>query len=210
MERSIAIVIVFCAALTWGCNDDYFTDGGLLDDQVGNLNVSTMQYLGSHPEQFDTLTTLIRLCGLESEIDKAGNTFLAPHDYSIHNYFDLVLPDGPWPSLQELPDELIDEITLILKNYIIAGREIVRGELSTSYSYATTAGGKKARFNLVKEDYLGNVNMGAAYIVFSLDVSGEQNPRELYQSVRVAVSGLRSTNGIVHVLTPDSHIFGFN
>lgn len=210
MKRFMAIIIGLCIILTWGCNDDYYSDGGLLDDQVAVLNTSTMQYLENNPDKFDTLSTLIKMCGLVDEINKTGNTFFAPQDYSIHNYFRLVLPDGPWPALEELPEELLEEISGILKNYIISGQQIVRSELSPTYSYATTLGGQKARFNLIREDYLGNVNMGAAFIVFSLDVSGEQSPRELYQSVRVAISGLRSTNGIVHVLTPDAHIFGFN
>ncbi len=210
MKRFSAFLIVFCAVCTWGCSDDYFADGGTLDDQTGVLNVSTMAYLENHPEKFDTLTTLIKLCGLEGEVNKTGNTFLAPQDYSIHNYFNLVFPEGAWPPLLQISDEQQEEIAGILKNYIIADKEIARADLSTAYSYATTLGGKKARFNLVKEDYLGNVNMGAAYIVFSLDMSENANVREVYQSVTVAASGLRSTNGIVHELAPDAHIFGFN
>jgi len=195
-----------------GCSDDYFADGGNRPaDQSGDLGVSTMDYLKSHGESFDTLTTLIRLSGLESAVNSKGNTFLAPRDYSIHNYFQLLYPDPEKrpATLDAIPKEEMDRITAILKNYIIPNEEILRSKLASTYSYATTYGGRKARFNLVQEDYLGNVNMGAKYIIFSLDVSfpGE---KERYQSVQVATSDLRSTNGVVHVLNSNTHIFGFN
>lgn len=210
MKRYISFLILFGTGLLWSCDDAYFADGGPLDEQVATLNMSTMSYLESHPERFDTLATLIRICGLEAEINKSGNTFLAPQDYSIHNYFKLIFPEGPWPPLSQLTDEQKADIAGILKNYIVPDKQVVRSELTSAYSFTTTSGGKRARFNLVREDYLGNVNMGAAYIVFSLDVSPPSSPREIYQSVFVATSGLRSTNGIVHVLVPDTHIFGFN
>lgn len=210
MKRFIAVFISFCAVGLWGCNDDYFTDGGPLEGQDGVLNVSTMDYLESQSARFDTLTTLIKLCGLEAEVNQPGNTFFAPQDYSIHNYFRLIFPEGAWPQLSQITEEEKQEIAGILRNYIIPGQKIVRSGLSTAYSYSTTLGGQKARFNLIKEDYLGNVNMGAAYIVFSLNVNDVENVIELYQSVTVATSGLQSTNGIIHVLSPNTHIFGFN
>lgn len=209
--RSIAVIAVIAGFFAWGCSDEYFADGGVPGEDVGVLGVSTMDYLESHPEKFDTLATLIKLCGLEGEVNKQGNTFLAPQDYSIHNYFQLVFSDGSaWPALSEIPEEQMEEITGILKNYIIPGQEIVSSGLTTAYSYSVTHGGRKARFNLVKEDYIGNVNMGAAYVVFSLDVSREGSSSELYQAVPVVTSGLRSLNGVVHVLRADTHIFGFN
>ena len=209
MKQAIVIILTLLSVITWGCDDSYFSDGGTLDPNVGNLNMSTLDYLEKHPEKFDTLSKLIRVCGLENEVNRSGNTFFAPNDYSIHNYFRLQYPDSPWPSLQELPEELKEEITGHLKNYIITGQQIVREELSPAYSFSTTLGGKKARFNLIREDYLGNVNKGASFIMYSVDVNTNPERSESYQSVRVIVSNLRSTNGVVHELVPDSHIFGF-
>ena len=103
----------------------------------------------------------------------------------------------------------MEAIAKILKNYIIPDNEIVRSELATTYSYDTTYGGTQARFNIVRDDYLENVNMGAKYIIFSLDV-GIPGVFEFYRSVQVETADLHSTNGIVHVLAADSHIFGFN
>lgn len=211
MKKITAALAIATLLFTAGCGDDYFADGGLLDDQVGVLDVSTMDYLESNPEAFGTLVGLIKRCQLEDAVNKSGNTFLAPQDYSIFNYFALEFPNpNERPaSLAEIPQENLDKISEIIKNYLIPGEEIVREKLSTAYHYTTTLGNKKARFNLIREDYLGNVNMGAASIVFSLDTSLE-GQKEQYQTVEVVTSNLRSTNGIIHVLKSDAHIFGFN
>nr|WP_068888807.1 fasciclin domain-containing protein [Pedobacter panaciterrae] len=194
-----------------GCGDKYFADGGNQpSNQSGVLGVSTMDYLKSQSE-FDTLTTLIRLTGLEEAVNSKGNTFLAPRDYSIHNYFELLFtdPENKPATLDAIPKEEMDKIAQILKNYIIPNEEIVRSKLLTTYSYVTTLGGKRARFNIVQQDYLGNVNMGAKSIIFSLNTSPTGQP-ERYQSIQVATADLRSTNGVLHLLNSDTHIFGFN
>ncbi|WP_025764195.1 fasciclin domain-containing protein [Dyadobacter tibetensis] len=211
MKKSLTALLVATIFLAFGCNDEYFTDGGIQTDLSGTINMSTMDYLKTEPAKFDTLVRLIQLCGLETEIAKTGNTFLAPQDYSIHNFFKLLYPDeSKWPELSQLKSEEIDMISKILKNYIIPDQEIDRRSLSPAYSYATTQGGRKARFNLIRNDYLGNVNMGAAYIIFALNTSAPDSPVEQYQSVTVVTSGLRSTNGMLHILDSNTHIFGFN
>lgn len=209
----LIIVIAFVTVgFTTGCSKDYFSDGGTLNpDETMNLKVSTMDYLKSHADLFDTLTTLITLTGLETAVNASGSTFLAPKNYSIRNYFNLVYPDPEKrpKSFSEIPEEDIEQITAILKNYIIPDKQIIRSELASTYSYATTYGGTKARFNIVRDDYMGNVNMGAKYIIFSLN-RGATGGAERYQSVQVETADLHATNGIVHVLTADTHIFGFN
>jgi len=211
MKLIIAIALVSVVLIT-GCSKDYFADGGTLNpDETLNVNMSTMDYLKSRPEVFDTLTTLINLTGLEAAVNTSGSTFLAPKNYSIRNYFNLKYPDPEKKpkTFAEITEEDMDEIETILKNYIIPGKEIVRSELATTYSYENTYGDTKARFNIVRDDYLGNVNMGAKYIVFSLNV-GAPGGSEIYQSVQVETADLHATTGIVHVLTADTHIFGFN
>lgn len=212
MIKLIRVIAFISVLFIVGCKDSYFADGGNLPvDQSGILGVSTMEYLTSHGESFDTLARLIRLTGLEAAVNAKGNTFLAPKDYSIHNYFELLYPDPEKrpATLEAIPQDEKDKIAEHLKDYIISDEEIVRNKLATTYSYATTYGGKKARFNIVTDDYLGNVNMGAKFIVFSINLSlpGE---KEIYQSVQVTTADLRSTNGVVHVLNADTHIFGFN
>lgn len=194
-----------------GCKEDYFAKGGTAVNQSGELGMSTMEYLQSNPSTFDTLSRLIKLTGLESAVNAKGNTFFAPRDYTIHNYFKLIYPDpANMPAtLEAIPQEELNKIALIIKDYIIPEQEILRSKLATTYSYAVTYGGKKARFNVVTTDYLGNVNLGAKFLVFSLNL----NPAgiaEGYGTVQVASADLRSTNGIVHVLSSDAHIFGFN
>ncbi|RYE12656.1 MAG: hypothetical protein EOP51_31165 [Sphingobacteriales bacterium] len=207
--KAIAVIgILFIA----GCKDAYFADGGNAPvDQSGVLGVSTMDYLESNKASFDTLARLIKLTGLEAEVNAKGNTFFAPRDYSIHNYFKLLYPDPEKrpATLEEIPQEEMDLIKLMLENYIIPDKEIVRGSLATTYSYATTYGDRKARFNIVTQDYLGNVNMGAKYIVFSLNVSPPGLP-DRYQAVQVVTADLHSTNGVVHILDSNTHILGFN
>ena len=211
MKPIIAIALVIVVFIS-GCSKDYFADGGTLDpDGTTNLGMSTMDYLKSRPDVFDTLTTLINLTGLETAVNSSGATFLAPKNYSIRNYFNLIYPDiekRP-KAFSDFTDEEMEAIANILKNYIIPGKQILRDGLNKTYSYDTTYAGVKARFNIVQDDYLGNVNMGAKYIIFSLNM-GAPGGAERYQSVQVETADLHSTNGIVHVLAADSHIFGFN
>lgn len=211
MKRTIVIAFV-TVLFTTGCGKDYFTDGGNLNlDETMNLNKSTMDYLKSRPDVFDTLTTLITLTGLEAAVNASGTTFLAPKNYSIRNYFNLQYPDPEKrpKSFAEIPEEDMEQIKEILEDYIIPGKQIVRKELASTYSYATTLGETKARFNTVQDDYLGNVNMGAKSIIFAIDV-GTPGVFELYLSALVETADLHATNGIVHILAADTHIFGFN
>lgn len=211
MKISIIVLSIVAILFTSGCSDDYFEDGGVATDQSGVLNMSTMQYLESQPTKFDTLVTLIKLSGLEAQVNKSGSTFLAPQDYSIHNYLKLLYPDeSKWPLLTNLSEAEKAEVAQIIENYIIPDKLIERGGLTSAYSYATTSRGKKVRFNMIREDYLGNVNMGASYVMFGLNISPDSSATEQFQSVQVVASGLRSTNGIVHVLDSNNHIFGFN
>lgn len=210
MKKTIITIFLASVFFSSGCSEEYFTDGGVQADQTGGLKVSTLKFLESEPARFDTLVALIKLCGLEAEVSRPGSTFMAPQDYSIHNYLKLLFPDeNKWPPLSQLSDVEKKEITQILRNYMIPDKEIERQGLSPAYSYATTRGGKKARFNLIREDYLGNVNMGAAYVVFALDTRKEGSNAEQFQPVNVVTAGLRSTNGIIHVLDSNTHIFGF-
>ncbi|WP_442591305.1 fasciclin domain-containing protein [Pedobacter sp. AW31-3R] len=212
MTKLIKAIVFIGMIFSMGCSDSYFADGGNIpENQSGVLGVSTMDYLKNNPVQFDTLATLIRMTNLETAVNAKGNTFFAPRDYSIFNYFQLIFPDPEKrpASLAEIPQEELDKIKVMLENYIVPNQEILRGNLASTYSYATTAGGRKSRFNVVKEDYLGNVNMGAQFVVFSLNMSPE-GVREVYQSVQVTAADLRSTNGIVHILTSETHILGFN
>jgi hypothetical protein len=207
--KAIALISVL---VLFGCKKSYFADGGNVPvDQSGVLGVSTMDYLSSHKESFDTLARLIKITGLETAVNAKGNTFLAPRDYSIHNYFKLLYPDPTKvpATLEAIPQADMNKISQIIKDYIIPNEEIVRSKLSTTYSYVTTYGGKKARFNVVTSDYLGNINMGAKSVIFSLNLA-PAGDKDRYQSVQVVISDLRSTNGVVHVLTSESHIFGFN
>ena len=211
MIKLIKAMALVAALFIVGCKDSYFADGDGPVDQSGNLGVSTMQYLQNNPAQFDTLSRLIRISGLEGAVNATGSTFFAPRDYSIHNYFKLLYPDpANMPAtLEAIPQQDKDRIAQIIKDYIIPNQEVLRSKLATTYSYATTFGGKRARFNVVTTDYLGNVNMGAKFVVFSLNMA-PAGDKESYQTIQVASADLRSTNGVVHVLNSETHIFGFN
>ena len=211
MKIKIIIAISAIMLVLAGCSDDYYSDGGLLDENIDVLEVSTMDYLKANEASFDTLVTLIELTGLEDAINASGSTFMAPQDYSITNYFELAFASLQTPpaSLSEIPQEILDDIKIKLQNYLIPNEKIMREDLSSTYSYTTTYSGQRARYNLLKSDYLGNVNKGAEIINYSLNISDDDSP-ENYQSVHVATSNLQSTNGIIHILNADSHIFGFN
>ncbi|MBE8722625.1 fasciclin domain-containing protein [Sphingobacterium pedocola] len=194
-----------------GCDDAYYNDGGLLDEQTGVHEGTTMSYLESQPALFDTLTTLIKLNKLEELVNRKGSTFFAPQNYSIYNYLLLKYPDpeNRPKTLEAIPAEDMAEMAGYIADYIIPNEQIMRSKLSTVYSYSTAMSGKKARFNLVREDYLGNVNMGAAYIIYSVNLNPPAT-LEFYSPAKVVVTDVATTTGTVHVLVADTHVFGFN
>ncbi|RZM11643.1 MAG: hypothetical protein EOO88_46610, partial [Pedobacter sp.] len=157
MKKLIKAIVLLSALISAGCSDKYFSDELAPAGQSGQLGVTTLQYLQNNPSSFDTLARLIKLTGLESAVNESGSTFLAPRDYSIHNYFRLRYPDpkNMPATLDALPQSEKDMIAEIIKDYIIPKQEILSSGLATTYSYAVTAGGKKVRFNVVTTDYLG-------------------------------------------------------
>lgn len=211
MTKLIKAFVLLSAVFLLGCKDTYFADDLQPSGQSGDLGVSTMQYLQDHPSTFDTLARLIKITGLEAALNEQGSTFLAPRDFSIHNYFKLLYPDpaNRPATLEALPQEVKLAIAETLKDYIIPKQTIVRAGLATTYSYVQTARGSKARFNIVTTDYLGNVNMGAKFINFSLNMAPPTD-KEQYKTVQIATADLHSTNGVIHLLESDAHIFGFN
>lgn len=211
MKYKNLILLILSITAFVACNDDYYADGGKLDSNVGQLDVSTMNYLISQKGKFDTLVEIIKLTEMETVVDGANNTFMAPQDYSIQNYFKLRfegLETQP-KNLNEIPQDILAEMKEILGYYIIPNEKITTEKLSTTYTYVDTYSKRKARFNVFKTDYLGNKNKGAKILNFSINNLAENGEKGIYRSVIVTTSNLHSTNGIVHILYPNNHIFGF-
>ena len=202
------LCIAFCLSIL-GCKDKYFTDGGTLNPTTANYEGTTMAYLESKPQLFDSVTTLIKLCNLTSVVNASGTTFFAPQNYSVFNYLKLIYPDAKkMPKrLTDLTSDDLTEIATLLKGYIVPNQRILRKDLATSYSFYNTYVGKASRCNLVREDYLGNVNKGASYIIYGLNSSS--TGQDAFQTVKVAVSDVTTQTGVLQVLTADTHILGF-
>lgn len=214
----LGVVVTVVLGLV-SCSDEYYSDGGILDPNIGKLEESTMSYLRSAGADFDTLVTLIDLTGMSSEIDNKC-TFFATPDYSIKKYLELRLVELETQpeSLDQIPDDIMDEIEEIIRNYIISDETIMRDDLTTTYTMFTTNGGREARLNLTIDDYLSNPNMGAEYIKYSVNMKREPVGEDIddtevsdrFMTVDILTSNLESTNGVIHILVPDSHMFGFD
>lgn len=209
MRLYINLCICMLAFLT-SCQDSYFNDGGKLPENMGKFDGSTMEYLERQPKLFDTLTILIKMNKLENVVNASGSTFFAPQDYSIHNYFKLKYPDPTKrpKSFEDISKADMEEIAQNIQHYIIPNQKIMKAGLSTVYSYGTSSSKRRVRFNLVREDYLGNVNMGASNLMFSLDVKPLDAVPQ-FQSAKVVVSDIETKNGVVQTLVTDTHVFGF-
>ena len=83
--RTLILIFIVCAFSFTSCKKAaYLTDDGLHNE---NVNMSTYDYLKSHPNgMFDTLLLIIDHHGLKNELN-AAKTFWAPSDYSIKRFF---------------------------------------------------------------------------------------------------------------------------
>ncbi|MGJ1433580.1 fasciclin domain-containing protein [Sphingobacterium spiritivorum] len=208
------------------CNkDDYFSDSGVHDPK---FNGNMMQYLdskGQKPQDpFDTLTQIIRYAGMEDNFKNDRLTFFAPPDPTIRkalNYLNVVLYLGGQDTIKSYQEVKPVVWKSILSEYMIKGDFGLNDfrQVDTTALYAFSG----QIFETYNETQ--PINVGAVYhdlnnngvvikyagprqILLSY-VPDYSRPTSSWVNTFVASSNIQPTNGRVHVLNYNRHVFGF-
>lgn len=214
--------LLFAAALASCAKDDYYRDGGFANP---NFDGNMLEYLESKPVEFDTIAQLIKLAGLDDELQSEDITFFTPSDREVKNLLGYVGGYGLNHYLYGLGKDtvrvLADVDSLIwkkhLQRHMFRGsnlladypqvdhnlREIYPGE--NYYSVNNTV----LNIGVVHHDvngvkYAGYRQLSISYIP---DVS---RPDEFWYTVMVSSSDIQPTNGVVHTLSKENAVFGFD
>jgi hypothetical protein len=203
------------------CKKDAVIDGGLSNEKV---NMSTYDFLKSHPHQmFDTTLLIIDKAGMKDLINGPG-TFFVPNDYAIANYLTAKQTEARENDernnftldslLKYTPQMLRDSMGM----YFFPER-ITRDMLnSTGKDYQTSTPGIKMNVVLeerneyqqdgvisTKPQYIYLVKVKGQKDVFNpidythLDPSGDEDLED--QMTLCQTTGILTNNGVVHVLT---------
>lgn len=225
-KLSFAAFFLIGVLLLNSCKEDeYYIDGGKADSEY---NGTILDYLKSKPLYFDTLTTVIKLAGLEKEFSDKEMTFFAPMDNSfrtlILNVNSTLFQVGKdtVKTLEEIEPAIWKKY---LSMYMFKGSNRV-------IDYPQVDPGAKAMFpgqnyKSLSEDIL---NIGVFYNDVVTRKDGQETSRikyagyrQLYLSyipnpaqpfdnwntTRVSSSDIKPKNGVVHVLIAN-HSFGFD
>lgn len=220
------ILLMAVIAMASGCKKyEHYIDTGVTDAKFGG---NVLEYLQSKPLQFDTLTQVIKLAGMEEVFKKENITFFAPQDPSIgasidllNNYLSLTGKD----SVKKLSDIKPKVWKEMLSMYVYNGTNRLKdyrqvdtlaldtyaGQGYLSYNktplnigviYNDAKGGSKENPVIIK--YAGYRQLMISYI------PDQSKPKSFWYNALVSSSDINPTNGIVHSLRFSSHFFGFD
>lgn len=210
------------------CQKEYYLDQGVHDPE---FNGTTMEFLASRPELFDSLTRIIHLSGLQEAIDRGPATFFAPPNASINKsvvmlnrqlylngqdtVVDLSQVDpGVWRKylaryivndkflLKDFPQ--IDTLNLDVypgQGYLSYLEEPMN--IGVLYNDVTSENSAGVEQTI---KYAGYRQL---YISYVYDFSNESTATQ-FITAPVATSDIQTHSGSLHVLNFSKHAFGFD
>lgn len=218
---SLLLTIVCLAS----CNKKSYIDSGVFPN---NYAGTTLDYLKSRPELFNTLTEIIELADMEDVLEKQGVTFFAPPDVSIKKS---IIALNASLYLQGRDTVMtVDEVNPIawkefLSMYVFDGNRQLKDypQLDTlnmdvfSGQGYVAIGGQNMNIGVLYNDVVSNNDQGveqtvkyAGYRQLYLSSVGVSSSFGGMIHSPVATSDLRTKNGVLHVLNFKQHSFGFS
>lgn len=225
MERYILIIGVFITMLlcSVSCEKSQYTDTGTFQN---NFSGTSMDYLRTRPELFDSLTKIIELAGMEEDVNKNNTTFFVPSNYTIIKSvqrLNSILYSFGRDTIINLNE--VNPLTWkeFLSYYIFEDKKLLN-------DYPQLDTNKMDVFPGQGYISIGNKNMNIGVVYH--DVSNQRDGvwqtvqyagyRQLFFSsvditnqfgrmvnVPVSTSDLKTKNGVLHVLNFSKHTFGF-
>lgn len=209
--KNIFLILILAIALFACENDDYLVDGGISD---GNVGMSTMDFLKSHP-QLDTMAILLERAGLADEVNGASTLF-SVNNLSVKNYTDKVLAD-----LREddpLAEYGIDDIpTDTLIKYMgayVFPEVITRDDMVKEGVIYKGVNGEERRISLEPDlgSYSNELSSAPEYVYYTIKEGDDWDDwDQVVNDTRVIIrtSNLISTNGVIHVLQGSHTMFNY-
>ncbi|MGJ7031175.1 hypothetical protein [Niabella hirudinis] len=232
MKKIVMKLFVFSLLLlTIACGKkDYFEDTGT---HVGSFNGTALQYLQSKPEYFDSLVKVIKLAGMEDQLNAKDITFFAPADSSIRDALRLAniqLDNLGKPRITKLeeisPAIWKKHLSKYLFHFSKSLNDFSQIDFGNINTYAgqmyQSAGGVSMNIGAVYQDVLlprkDNPNeynvikyAGARILTISY-LTSPFTPRDVgtWRTAFVSSVNIKPTNGYVHLVKIAGHQFGFS
>jgi len=220
----LLLMIIFSSA----CKKEYYLDSGTHEAQFDG---TTMDYLKSRPELFDSLIRVIKLAELENVIDNQSMTFFAPANATINKSVFLLNRQ-----LYLLGQDTVKQLDQIdpsvwkkyLSRYILPGKYLLKDfpQLDTTnldvypgQGYITFAE-EPMNIGVLYNDVVSKNSAGVEqtikyagyrqlYISYVYNFSNESSANQ-FINAPVATSDIQTNSGVLHVLNFSKHNFGFN
>ncbi len=208
----LAVVMLICFT---GCKKYYF-DSGIHDPK---FNGSSIKYLESKLDFFDSTLLVIDLAGMKNVIENEEVTFFAPPSGCITR---AVL--GLNRQLQFNGKDTVKELSQIkpqvwknmLSNYIFKGKNLLKDyPQRDTVSYLaypgqnyTSYGGRIMNIGVIFND-AGGVQYAGYRQLFLAYIPDLSNPMVSLRNIPIATSDIQTNNGVIHVLNRTKHTFGF-
>lgn len=219
--KTINMKVVFAVAISFlllsACTKEYFLDSGVHQPVY---NGSNMQYLESRPELFDSLVQIVKIAGLENEVNKANTTFFVPPNVSIRKSIRNLNSYLYRQGLDTVVDlAQVDSAVWkkYLSRYILKDKYVLKDfpQIDTNNRQVypgqgyITYNGEAMNIGVNYNDVASKNSAGVEQII---KYAGYRQLFISYGFINspVATSDLQTNNGVLHVLNFQLHSFGFD
>lgn len=227
MKKIIAILFFGTLFLGVACKKDYFHDTGV---QKGIYDGSSLEFIHSRPDLFDSLSKVIKLAGMEEFIDKNPNSFFAAPDYTIQRSVKALnkfLYDNGKDTVARLeqihPDIWKSYLSLYIFNKVLFLKDVPQIDTLNMNVYPgqgfATVANQNMNLGVLYNDVKSSGSGGSQVVKYAgyrqLYISYINNISDLQAlgamiNAPVATSNIKTNNGVVHVLNLNKHNFGFD
>ncbi len=206
--------------LVLGCKkNDYYKDSGTTDP---NFNGTVLDYLHSRPGQFDSISKIVKLAGMEDVFKTKSITFFASSDSSINSTMKIVnnqLSNFGMQPIVALAQVDASVWRKYLSLYLFAGAKSLNDYPQIDWSNFSAFSGQNypsydgypMNIGVLYND-AGGIQY-AGYRQLQLSYIGSQtSPKDIisWQTVPVVSANMHPSNGYVHAIGNTSVTFGFN
>lgn len=189
------------------CSKSNYKDGGVIDPKFPG---TTMEYLKAKPENFDSLTKIIKLAGLEDVLQNEQVTFFAPPDPTIKltiRLMNVILDRSGRDTIYKMEQIKPEVWKKALSYYIFKQKKGMNDYPQVDFANIpvfpgqpyTSWAGKIMNIGVNYGDADGVEYAGSRMLYLSY-IQSESDPRSGWISSMVATSNIDTKNGYIHAL----------